>query len=436
MSASGPAQAVERLMTVGVHDHVTADGTRFYAPTGAVRVPAGLQPTVTSVAGLDNYSRATTEDLRDPKGLSPADASDFYNVNPLHSAGIKGAGQTIYLLEGDEYGPRALAAYAHKFGLPPFDISVKRDSANWGDPAPEGSTGSETDLDVEIVHAIAPDAKIVIYFASLNLNDLNNAMAALVHDHPGSIVSVSIGKCESSDVQPVASQWDSVTHAAAASGASIFVSSGDRGAYGCVGSGDNSALSASYMSAAPSVTSVGGTTVFLSATGGYGSEAAWGEPAQQWGSGGGNSTFFKVPTWQTGPGVHNQYSDGSRQQPDVAANADTLSGWDILGTGTEGPVGGTSAAAPFWAAITALIDQDLTQQALATVGFANPALYRFAQAPSGLPANPFHDITTGNDLYYPAAPGWDYATGLGTPDVAALTDDFEWYAKNPAAHGG
>jgi kumamolisin len=213
----------------------------------------------------------------------------------------------------------------------------------------------------------------------------------------------------------------------------MFVASGDRGAYDCTPNGDYTDLAADLDASMPAVTAVGGTYVFLSSNGGYFHETAWGEPIEQWGSNGGLSIFWKTPAWQSGPGVQNQYSNGMRQTPDISANADGQSGWDVFANGMEEKVGGTSAAAPFWAAIAALIDQDLKQKGLPLIGFANPALYYFAQSPAGLPAPPFHDITQGTNLYYPATPGWDYATGLGTPDVGALTNDFEWYATHHPA---
>ena len=139
--------------------------------------------------------------------------------------------------------------------------------------------------------------------------------------------------------------------------------------------------------------------------------------------------FFPLPSWQVAPGTKNNFSNGKRETPDISANADGESGWDIFAGGAEQPIGGTSAAAPFWAAISALIDQDLKAKGLNTIGFANPALYVFAQNPAGLPTPPYHDVTLGTNLYYPATPGWDFATGLGTPDVGALANDFEWYRR-------
>jgi kumamolisin len=184
----------------------------------------------------------------------------------------------------------------------------------------------------------------------------------------------------------------------------------------------------------PHETVVGGTTVFLASNGGYYKETAWGDPIEQWGGGGGYSTFFSRPSWQTGPGVG---SNSGRGVPDVSGNGATDSPWDIFVPSSNGPledsVSGTSAATPFWAASTALIDEFLTQQHLKTVGFANPALYYFARNPSGLPAVPFHQVTEGNNLHYLATAGWNPATGLGSPDVAHLADDFEWLDK---VHGG
>jgi kumamolisin len=207
------------------------------------------------------------------------------------------------------------------------------------------------------------------------------------------------------------------------------VSTGDRGAFGCTPDGDFNTLSTNVLSGVPNVTAVGGTYALLSSNGSYFKEAAWGEPVEQWGSGGGPSMFWPLPSWQVAPGSHNQFSDGKRQNPDISANADGESGWDIFAGGSEQPVGGTSAAAPFWAGITALIDQNLAAKNLRSVGFANPALYVFAQNPAGLPAPPYHDVTVGTNLYYPATPGWDFATGLGSPDVGALAEDFEWYER-------
>jgi len=427
MSASGTVASLNRLLGVRVDRRIGPDGLTFYAPGTPIAVPAAWRQTVNAIIGLDNYPRARSAAIRSPNGVSPSDMLDFYNVNPLRTAGLTGAGMTVALIEIDQFDPAMLTMYAQKFSLPAFDVSVHQ--GNWGKPAAEAG---EADLDLEIVHGIAPGAKLVVYYAS-SANYLQ-AEAQMFKDFPqGAIESSSVGQCERPQAQNEGNALNDATAAAAAQGWSMFVASGDRGAYDCTPNGDYTDLAADLDASVPSVTAVGGTYVFLSSNGGYFHEVAWGEPIEQWGSNGGLSIFWPAPAWQTGPGVKNQYSNGMRQTPDISANADGQSGWDIFANGQEEKVGGTSAAAPFWAAVAALIDQDLKQKGLPLIGFANPALYYFAQSPAGLPAPPFHDITQGTNLYYPATTGWDFPTGLGTPDVGALTNDFEWYATHHPA---
>jgi kumamolisin len=113
----------------------------------------------------------------------------------------------------------------------------------------------------------------------------------------------------------------------------------------------------------------------------------------------------------------------------VSAVADDVTGWDIFADGFWSPAGGTSAAVPLWVGLTALADQALARHGLAPVGFASPLLYGFAQSPGKLPAPAFNDVTRGENLYYPAGPGWDFATGLGTPNAAGIVDDFVQYRE-------
>lgn len=427
LPASGPVAALDHVFGVRVDRRISPDGLRFYAPAAPVLVPAALQPVVNSVIGLDDYPRTHIDAIRSPNGVSPADMLDFYDVNPLRDAGLTGAGMTVAFIEIDKFDTSMLARYAQKYNLPAFNVQVH--SLDWGSPSSEQG---EADLDLEIVHGIAPGAKEVVYYA--DGTDSSKVVAAetqMFKDFPqGAIESKSVGGCETPQSHDVGTTLNDVTTAAAAKGWSMFVASGDRGAYDCTPDGDATDLAADLDAGMPNVTAVGGTYVFLSTSGGYFREVAWGEPIEQWGSSGGLSIFWKKPSWQTGPGVSNQYSNGMRQTPDISANADGESGWDIFASGQEQEVGGTSAAAPFWAAVAALIDQDLRQKSLPLIGFANPALYDFSRSPAGLPAPPFHDVTLGTNLYYPATPGWDFATGIGTPDVGALATDFEWYATH------
>jgi subtilase family serine protease len=181
----------------------------------------------------------------------------------------------------------------------------------------------------------------------------------------------------------------------------------------------------------PEVTCVGGTTVQDASTGDYGSETVWADgsdPTNPEGSGGGISQLFNRPPWQTGPGTDNSYSaaDNGRMVPDVSADADPQTGYAVFIVnvhlvGEDDEYGGTSAAAPLWSGLIALLVQSVGRR----IGFFNPTLYALGAQAASFPAAPFHDITTGNNLYYPATPGYDLATGWGTPDGAALAADLK-----------
>ncbi len=177
--------------------------------------------------------------------------------------------------------------------------------------------------------------------------------------------------------------------------------------------------------------------------GAYGSESVWSNPSdtqrspQGAGGGGGISSFFKEPTWQTGPGVQNQYSNGNREVPDVSADADPATGYSVYctvaasGCSSTGwiTVGGTSAAAPLWAGSTALINEYLQKQQKSRIGFANPVLYGLENATQQFP--PFHDVSSGTNLYYPATSGYDEASGWGSPDIYNIARDVAGGSTTP-----
>jgi kumamolisin len=384
-----------------------------------------VRDTVTTVVGLEDWTERRVSAIRSQNGVSPQDMMTFYDMNGLRSAGIDGSGLTVVLPEIDSFADADLAAYAAKYHLPPFHVDVHRNAA-WGEP---GSIQGEANMDLEIIHALAPAAKLVVYYSSPKNSQVQPMLQAMFSEQAGptTIVSSSIGTCETPEMRSVAIQESAVARAAAAKGTSIFVASGDRGAYDCTPFGDAERLAADLDGGLPEVTSVGGTTVFLGQNGGYSKETAWGEPVEQWGGNGGLSIFWKRPDWQRAPGVDNQFSNGMRQTPDVAGNSDLQTGWNVISAGAEHKIGGTSAAAPMWSAITALLDQALLQQKRQTLGFANPGLYWLAQNAASLPAPPYHDVTVGTNLYYPATQGWDFASGLGSPDVGALAVDWPKY---------
>ena len=439
LSVTGPSAAAERFLHLDLRRFVLHGHTRFYAPRTAPVVPASISGQVVAVAGLDDYpggivAAIPTADV----GVTPDLITKFYDMTPLRKAGLNGSGMTVIFPEYAMPAVSVLDKYASKFGLPPFDVTVHSDSARWGEPGPPtGDVADEAAMDLEIVHGLAPDAKEIVYEGGDA--QLPQMFQTMFQQNPGAVMSSSItggGWCEADpNARAFSIAANTVFEQAAAEGFSIYWASGDRGAYACTQDGEAATqdkLSIWTGSDSPYVTSVGGSTIFAAANGGYYKESAWGEPIESWGGGGGTSAFFPQPSYQVAPGLAAGSLTG-RGTPDVVCDADEVSGWDIFIPTSQGPQevagGGTSAAAPCWAAVTALIDEDLKSQGLSEVGFANPPLYLFSQDPVGMPAEPFHHVTSGSNLHFLATAGWNSATGLGSPDVAHLADDFEWYER-------
>jgi kumamolisin len=445
LSVTGRAESVEHFLHLSIHRFVLRGNTHFYAALSQPLVPRAIAGEALAVTGTNDYPSYVTAAALSPDGVTPNEITKFYDLTPLRDAGLDGTGMTVIFPEYAMPPVSVLAAYATKFHLPPFDVTVKSDPSRWG--APTGPTSSEYDamageasLDLEVVHGLAPGAREIVYEDG-NPTAFPVMIQAMTAANPGAVLSSSISTswCEEDEPRSLSLAMNSALAQAAAEGISMFWASGDRGAFSCLPDGDPSTeglISVDSNADSPYVTAVGGTTAFFASNGAYFKETAWGEPIEAWGSGGGISTIFGQPSYQVAPGLGPK-SLGGRGVPDVSADADVQSGWVEFVPSSSGPeeneVGGTSAAAPCWAAITALIDEDLAKQGLAKVGFANPALYFFSRDPTGLPATPFHQVSEGTNLHFVATSGWNAATGLGTPDVAHLADDFEWYHRNHLA---
>ena len=460
LEANGPAGAIGRAFSVQLERYRAEVGGRgavsFYAPSGRPQLPMSLLKVINSVTGLDNYpelasatasaanitaavpagaaqSIASCSGAQGPSdvgGFTPSEVAGFYNFNPLYKAGLNGSGQTVVFIEIDGYAQSDLDGYASAFNLPPFQITGPVVSSSWGvsSPVPDQGCASEAELDLEVVHAMAPEAHLVVYDGGTRgrvFSQTISALASAVGSYPKAVFSISLGWCEDQSAAP---QFESIFSKLEATGGSVFVSSGDNGAYarGCA----THTLSVEEPADAPNATSVGGTTAFIGQGSTYGEEATWGEPYEQWGAGGGLSQIFQRPSWQVGPGVSNQYSNGKRQIPDVSAIADGGTGWDTFMGGAWGMTGGTSAAAPLWAALGALTNEALEQRHLGQMAFANVPLYDMGANPGHFPAPAFHSVTRGTNLFYPAtSTGWNFGTGWGTPNAAAVVDDFIAYQK-------
>ena len=398
------------------------DGTRFHAIVGSVTVPEELVGSVEAVLGLDNRPIATAK-IRIRRDVSTAsnnpDAGTFtppqvarvYNFPTAPAGTSGGGGQTIGIIElGGGYNPADITNYfSNTIGLgAPTVTDVILDGGS-NDPTNANSADAEVLLDIEVAGSVAPGANILVYFSSNTDQGFQDAISTAIHDasHNPSVISISWGGPESSWSQTAINSMDTACQSAAALGITITVASGDSGSSdGATGN------NVDFPASSPHVLACGGTA--LKATNGQRqSEVVWNNQATGDGAtGGGVSAAFPLPTWQANAGVpetSSAASTGGRGVPDVAGDAAPETGYQILVDGQQEVVGGTSAVAPLWAGLIALLNQQLGRK----VGFLNPQLY-----PLGGTA--FFDITSGNNGAFSAHTGWDPCTGLGSPNGQLL----------------
>lgn len=368
---------------------------------------------------------------------------------------LDGSGQTIVIV--DAYGSPTigsdLARFDSAFGIaapPSFTVVCAPGGCPAFNPQSSNQVGwsFETSLDVEYAHAMAPGANIVLVVASTNYgNALNAAETTAISRYPGSIMSQSFGIPEYSvsgnDAQILQAEQNYGT--AQAAGITVLASAGDAGA-----TNGASFANASFPASDPLVTAVGGTeglpypgglancrttSKTTACKGSYGGEQVWNEPVFQAAGGGAPSLFFAAPAYQAPLGLT------TRTTPDIsynaAVNGGVLVAWSALPADAGFYiVGGTSAGSPQWAAVVALANQLSASEGRGSLGFINPALYHLAQTAAY--STDFHDITVGNNqltgtpVGFNAGPGWDDASGWGTPDVARLVPDLVACAKTDA----
>ncbi len=423
------ASQLQATFGVGLLDLRDATGVAYHLPLGTAVVPPELRPYVRAISGLDTSPASRPEPRFGPaNGLHPADLAKAYGIEALHAQGLDGSGQSVAVVSFDTFDPRDIADFDQATGVSGPAVQGVRLA---GAPKKPGDGQDEVSLDLETIRAIAPKAQIYDYEApqSANWSDVINR---IVEDAKVQIVSISWGRCEPF-ANPSAGDPDDVALASAEmAGLSIFVSSGDNGAYDCLeessGLQRDFTVAADYPAVSPHVIAVGGTYLSIHQDGSYLGEVAWQDPLGQAGSGGGLSTIFRQPSWQVGPGVANPQSTGKRQVPDVAGPADPASGMFVVSNGEGEVVGGTSAATPFWAGSMVLAQELAAKDGIAKLGFLDPVLYALAagQAEGSL----FHDVTAGANLLYPAATGWDYATGWGSPRLDALVPAIVAYVRD------
>jgi kumamolisin len=406
----GTVANLEKAFSVTLNDYNHPKG-RYRGRTGAIHIPADLADVIQGVYGLDNRPQAQPHyRFRGVKGAAAAATPDIsYNppqVAQLYSfpTGVTGAGQTIGIIElGGGYEQADITNYFQSLGITaPTVTSVSVDGGT-NSPTNANSADGEVLLDIEVSGSIAPGANIVVYFTPNTSQGFQDAISTAIHDTTNnpSVVSISWGGPESSWTSQSIQGIDQVAQEAAALGVTITVAAGDNGSSDGVTDGSNNV---DFPASSPNVLACGGTAL-VSSSGAITSETVWNDGSEGGATGGGFSTSFSQPSYQSSLATNYPGQTG-RGVPDVSGDADPDTGYNILVDGSQEVVGGTSAVAPLWAALVALLNQQLNTR----LGFINTALYALAE-----PNNGFNDITDGNNGSYSAGPGWDPCTGLGSP---------------------
>jgi kumamolisin len=408
---SGTIAQFQAAFEVQLQHYQHHSAGQFRGRTGSISVPDELSGIITAVLGLDNRPQARPHfRIRPP--FHPATSQQPSSFTPPQLAALyqfpqgDGSGQCVGIIElGGGYKTSDLKSYFASLGVQaPTVVSVGVDQGSnqpTGDP---GGPDGEVTLDIEVVGAVAPGAKLAVYFSPNSDAGFIDAVSRAVHDttNQPSVISISWGGPETSWTAQSLQAFNSVLQSAATMGITVCVASGDSGSSD--GAGGNVA---DFPASSPYVLACGGTALTASGQS-ITREVVWNDGAQGGASGGGVSTKFPVPAWQQGLSSTSA-SGGStpltgRGVPDVAADASPETGYDVLVDGSQSVVGGTSAVAPLWVALIARINAAKGQP----VGFVNPKLYKATGA--------FNDITQGNNGAYAASPGWDACTGLGSPN--------------------
>ena len=454
---SGSAAGIDRAFRTALHSY-SANGRTHYANSEEPSLPVALQPAIRAIHGLHNFRmhpQLVPRQTLDPNYtsssgnhyLSPDDIATIYNVKPLWSAGYDGSGQSVVIAGQTQVDVTDIQKFRSRFQLPASDPTMIL-VPNTTDPGVSKSDVPEADLDLEWASAAAPNARQIYVYSY----DVMDAVKYAIDQNLAPVISVSYGLCEAQTPSSDALTMQSWARQGNAQGITWIDAAGDSGGADCISgnSTQGAGLSVDTPASIPEVTGVGGTmfaegsaTYWNStsnANGGsalsYIPEGVWndGTPGNPSAGGGGASVYFGQPSWQTGPGVP---ANSARNVPDLSLSASAEHDGYLVYTGGQLQVyGGTSASTPTFAGITALLNQYLVSaggQAAPGAGNINPRLYALAQSGAGA----FHDITSGNNIVsvtcgarsrncvagsygYPAGPGYDQASGLGSVDAYKL----------------
>jgi kumamolisin len=427
----GQAGAVGEAFGLAVRDYRAPSGAVFYASPQQPGIPDIARTEVSSLGRILSFTPyregmppTPPRDVPDG-GLLPTQLWNAYNMTPLINAGFTGKGATVVVFSFDGFDQVDMDNFADWFALPRFTPEVIGGM-------PDHRSGEST-MDLQMIHAMAPDAKLVMVNARSTVEGgaafekLGALMESVDRQFRGAIWSFSIGwGCDrlmtAADLAPVRSALSN----AHKHGTTAFDATGDLAGLECRGgkhwsdppSPDDVGLDA--VASVPEMTAVGGTSLSTDAQGGWLAEQAWYDVPLTQGTAGGVSSLFARPSWQS-VGADAGPAD-RRLVPDIAAVADPFTGVKFVFRGQVVTGGGTSQAAPVWAGLAAVINQLLNSDGLAPLGDFNPVLYQVAK---GAAEPGFRDIELGGNAISPSAVGYDMVTGLGSPNVGNLVKNIQ-----------
>ncbi len=446
---SGSAGQVEAAFHTPI-DRYRVGGRLHLANAAEPRMPEALAGVAAGVLSLHDFRRQALHIAPQYSAgpgynyLSPSDFAAIYDATPLYAGGLTGAGQSIAIVARTNIPLSDVQTFRATFGLPANNPTV---IVNGADPGIVSADElSEADLDVEWPGAVAPMAAVrLVVSASTSTTDGVDLSAQYIVSHNlAPVASVSFGSCEQYMGSAERAFYNNLWQQAAAQGITVLVASGDSGAAGCDSGPETTAAGGAAVNglcSTPYSVCVGGTEFNEGASPGpywsagsagnwesalgYIPETVWNESASNagaglWAGGGGASAYNAKPAWQAGPGVP---PDGMRDVPDVSLSAASHDCYLMVQQGSLEGIAGTSAAAPAFAGLMALVNQ----QTGSRQGNVNASLYALAALQSAGGLSYFHDVTTGNNAVpgvsgYAATAGYDRASGLGSVDAAILVN--------------
>ena len=417
--ATGSVDSVVKAFGTRLRRYRSQSGEIFNAPENELSLPQELRPLIVDILGLDSSAQAKTN-------IKPA-TSGAVSYTPLQVAqaysyptNLTGKGVGVALIElGGGFREADISSYFASLGLaPPTVVAIGVDGGSNSPSTPNGPDG-EVMLDIEVVGAIAPEAKIAVYFAPNTNQGFIDAVSQAAHDKSiaPSVISISWGGPENTWPQSSITLMAQVIEEATALGVTVTVAAGDNGS----SDGETDGLAhVDFPASAPYALACGGTTLELNGSGQILSEVTWNDLASGGGAtGGGISAVFPVPSYQSSidlPLSTNPQAGPGRGVPDVAGNADPNTGYQVLVDGSSLVFGGTSAVAPLIGGLVAR----LVERSGKGLGFWHPFLYAIEEKTLSTTSPAFYDIVSGSNGAYSASVGWDACTGLGSPNASVI----------------